>query len=158
MDNKFTRLMSVVFSSFMYMLLPPLIIGGGISMIWGAKYFLPSFLCFLGIDLIVGFVVNQIISLKRMSIMADLQKEQMEYERGHVVGVSCANCGERNLVPLDLSVDAFECTNCKHVNKLYYEFRAQQVSDIERSNMMKEIANRMAESSSASDAIWDSVR
>ena len=157
MSNKSERWLSILFSVCGYVVLPPAIIAIGMGMFRGGYFSTPAFFLALGVDLLVGFVVNQFVSVRRLAIMAEMQKEQMDYERGHVVGVSCANCGERNLVPLDLSIDAFECTKCKHTNKLFYEFRAQQVSDIDRRRMMEELASRI-DMSHENDEIWKAVK
>lgn len=129
----------------MYTLVPPAIVASGCWLAFGVPAIAPSFLCALGLDLIVGFGVNGYQTVKLEKVKAELTMAQMDYERGHLVGVSCASCGARNIVPLDLTIDGFECDNCHSKNKLYYEFRASTIMDLDREKVMEVARKRMQE-------------
>lgn len=129
----------------LYMVVPPAIISSGFWVMKGPSAILPSFLLAFGIDLIVGYAVNGFTAARQAKVLAELQMAQMEYERGHLVGVSCASCGARNIVPLDMTIDGFECDKCHTKNKLYYEFRAASVMDLDREKVMEVARQRMQE-------------
>lgn len=141
----------------MYTIVPPAVIASGCWLAFGVAAIAPSFLCALGIDLIAGYAVNGYQTVRLERIRAELMKAQMEYERGHMVGVSCPQCGQRNIVPLDLSIDGFECDKCHTKNKLYYDFRAASTMDLNREEVMKAAEQRMAEMDSRTKNAWDSM-
>ena len=151
------KFLSSIGSLAMYTLVPPAIVASGCWLAFGVSAIAPSFLCALGIDLIVGYGVNGYQTVKLGKIQADLAKAQMEYERGHLVGVSCGHCGQRNIVPLDLTVDAFECDKCHTKNKLYYDFRAASVLDLNREEVMRAAKKRMSELDDKTKTAWDSM-
>ena len=141
----------------MYTIVPPAVIASGCWLAFGVAATAPSFLCALGIDLIAGYCVNGYQAVKSERIRAELMKAQMEYERGHLVGVSCPQCGQRNIVPLDLSVDGFECDKCHTKNKLYYDFRAASVMDLNREDVMKAAQERLSKLDEKTQNAWDSM-
>lgn len=135
---------------------PPAVISCGVWLFMGPSAILPSFLCAFGVDLIAGMCVNGYVTAKTTNKLADLEKARMEYERGHLVGVSCATCGARNIVPLDLTIDGFECTNCHSKNKIFYEFRATSSIDVNREAVMKAARERLQQQDSIKNA-WDGL-
>lgn len=141
----------------MYTIVPPAVIASGCWLAFGVAAIAPAFLCALGIDLIAGYAVNGYQTVKLEKMKTDLMKAQMEYERGHMVGVSCPQCGQRNIVPLDLTIDGFECDKCHTKNKLYYDFRAASTMDLNREEVMKAAEQRMAEMDSRTKNAWDSM-
>lgn len=152
------KFVGVVFSIFQFMLLPPLVVASGAWLLWGVDYALPAFLFAFGVDIIVGFCVNAFVSVRNNKIAADLEKERMDYERGQIIGVSCAKCGERNLVPLDMRIEGFTCKKCGQKNKLYYDFRAESIFDLQRSEFTKgQIAEKLKEDAASAMAIWDGL-
>lgn len=144
-------------SMFMYIIMPPIIVASGCWLAFGASAIAPAFLCALGIDMIAGYCVNGYATVRLERIKADLMKAQMEYERGHMVGVSCPQCGQRNIVPLDLTIDGFECDRCHTKNKLYYDFRAASTMDLNREEVMEAAKKRMAELDDRTKNAWDSM-
>ena len=148
---------SKICSLVIYVFIPPVIVSSGCWLAFGASALLPSFLCALGIDLIAGYCVNGYQAVRFKEIQSDLLKAQMEYERGHLVGVSCPQCGQRNIIPLDLSVDGFECDKCHAKNKLYYDFRAMSTTDLDREEVMRVARQRITEMDSRTKNAWDSV-
>lgn len=146
-----------IWSLIIYVFIPPAIVSSGCWLAFGASALVPSFLCALGIDLIAGYCVNGYQAVKFRELQSDLLKAQMEYERGHLVGVSCPQCGQRNIIPLDLSVDGFECDKCHEKNKLYYNFRAVSATDLDREEVMRVARQRIAEMDSKTKNAWDSV-
>lgn len=150
------KVLELALSIFQYLVLPPLVVSCGAWLIWGTQYIVPAFLLSLGVDLMVGFCVNAFTSVKLARISADLEKERMDFQRGQVIGISCAKCGERNIIPLDLQIDGFTCSKCGSKNKVYYNFHAETVFDLRREEFSREaIAEKLKEDVGSS--VWDSL-
>ena len=114
----------------------------GIAVLFGLigySFNLPIFGMFL-IGFIFNFITGTAFSYyygyKHEKLLAQQNKDILDYESRRTAKVNCAYCHAENIVPIDLSNTKFSCSKCKKTNRLVAEFMAAQITVPQSTNAM----------------------